>query len=525
MRRGPEMIAAVLGILKAGGAYLPVEPSLAPERAAGMFEDTRTRLLLTTSDTHRPPAPDGILTIEVDRDTEPSGTAPEPTAGADDVAYVIFTSGSTGRPKGVTVAHRSLRNLLNWAWRTFDLGPGDTGLMVTSLGFDLSVFDIFGLLGCGAALYIADERQQKDPAELLDVLLAEPVTFWNSAPTTLAQLMPLLPEPAAGSAGTDDLRLVFLSGDYTPLSLPDDLRAVFRSAELVSLGGATEATVWSNYHRVGEVDPEWRSIPYGRPIDNARYYILDGDRQPCPTGVEGDLYIGGDCLAVGYHGRPELTAERFLPDPFAGPPGRMYHTGDRAAFGPDGVITFLGRSDTQVKIRGFRVELGEIEHRLRGHPEVKDAVVLARPDAAGDRKVVAYVLPEGAAPPARALRSYAARALPDYMVPNHVVFLDTFPATSNGKLDRDALPWPPPGPADASAGAPATDPRPGPRGHGPRRRGRRPSGSHRRSRRSRPACWALPWTPDGTSGTRVPPPSPWSASPKPSAGGTACGYR
>ncbi|MGX1835926.1 amino acid adenylation domain-containing protein [Streptomyces diastaticus] len=458
MRRGPEMIAAVLGILKAGGAYLPVEPSLAPERAAGMFEDTRTRLLLTTSDTHRPPAPDGILTIEVDRDTEPSGTAPEPTAGADDVAYVIFTSGSTGRPKGVTVAHRSLRNLLNWAWRTFDLGPGDTGLMVTSLGFDLSVFDIFGLLGCGAALYVADERQQKDPAELLDVLLAEPVTFWNSAPTTLAQLMPLLPESAAGSAGTDDLRLVFLSGDYTPLSLPDDLRAVFRSAELVSLGGATEATVWSNYHRVGEVDPEWRSIPYGRPIDNARYYILDGDRQPCPTGVEGDLYIGGDCLAVGYHGRPELTAERFLPDPFAGPPGRMYHTGDRAAFGPDGVITFLGRSDTQVKIRGFRVELGEIEHRLRGHPEVKDAVVLARPDAAGDRKVVAYVLPEGAAPPARALRSYAARALPDYMVPNHVVFLDTFPATSNGKLDRDALPWPPPGPADASAGALATDP-------------------------------------------------------------------
>ncbi|MGK7229971.1 amino acid adenylation domain-containing protein [Streptomyces hygroscopicus] len=446
LRRGPEMIAAVLGVLKAGGAYVPIEPSLAAERAAGMLADTRAGVLLTTSDTRRPPAPAGVRTVEVDRDTEPSGAAPEPTADADSVAYVIFTSGSTGRPKGVTVAHRSLRNLLNWAWRTFDLGPGDMGLMVTSLGFDLSVFDIFGLLGRGAAVYVADEEQQRDPSELLDILLAEPVTFWNSAPTTLAQLMPLLPARAADRPGTEDLRLVFLSGDYTPLSLPDDLRTVFRSAELVSLGGATEATVWSNYHRVGKVDPDWRSIPYGRPIDNARYYILDGDRQPCPIGVEGDLYIGGDCLALGYHNQPGLTAERFVPDPFAGRPGqRMYDTGDRAAYGPDGVITFLGRSDTQVKIRGFRVELGEIEHRLRGHPGVKDTVVLARADAAGDRKVVAYVLPDGEAPRARELRSYASRTLPDYMVPNHVVFLDTFPATPNGKLDRDALPWPLPG--------------------------------------------------------------------------------
>ncbi|GAA2267733.1 hypothetical protein GCM10010430_61150 [Kitasatospora cystarginea] len=452
VRRGPAMIAAVLGVLKAGAAYLPIEPSAPVDRAAAMLADAGARLLLTTSDTERGPAPAGITVAEIDRGIVPCDTPPPPTADADSIAYVIFTSGSTGRPKGVTVAHRSVRNLLHWCWRTFSFGPGDLGLMVTSLGFDLSVFDIFGLLGSGAALYLADERQQKDPELLLDLLLEQPITFWNSAPTTLAQLMPLLTDRAAGRPGADDLRLVFLSGDYTPLSLPDELRAVFRRAELVSLGGATEATVWSNYHRVDAVDPAWRSIPYGRPIDNSRYYILDESLEPCPVGVEGELFIAGNCLAVGYHNRPELTAERFLADPFVAESSqRMYRTGDRAAFGPDGVITFLGRADTQVKIRGHRVELGEIEHRLRSHPGVKEAVIQVRTDSAGDQKVVGYLIPDGAAPSVPELRGYAARALPDYMVPNHLIFLTALPATANGKLDRAALPWPPPAQAEQGA--------------------------------------------------------------------------
>ncbi|MYV54355.1 amino acid adenylation domain-containing protein, partial [Streptomyces sp. SID3212] len=454
-RRGPALIAAVLGVLKAGAAYLPIEPTTPAERAAGMLADAGAVLLLTTTDTGPLPVPDGVRVVEADRSAVvPADLAPLTTAQADSTAYVIFTSGSTGRPKGVAVAHRSVRNLLNWCWRTFDFGPRDLGLMVTSLAFDLSVFDIFGLLGRGAALYVADEAQQKDPGLLLDLLLEQPVTFWNSAPTTLAQVMPLLPAPTGDRTGTDHLRLVFLSGDYTPLSLPDELRAVFRSAELVSLGGATEATVWSNYHRVGEVDPAWRSVPYGRPIDNARYYVLDENLEPCPVGTEGDLMIGGDCLALGYHNRPELTGERFVADPFVPGGGqRMYRTGDRAAFGPDGVMTFLGRADSQVKIRGHRVELGEIEHRLRGHPGVREAVVLVRPHDSGDHKVVGYLLPDGEPPSVSELREYAARALPDYMVPNYLVFLDTLPATANGKLDRDALPWPLPG--AASAGRPA----------------------------------------------------------------------
>ncbi|WP_267463943.1 non-ribosomal peptide synthetase [Actinokineospora iranica] len=445
MRRGPEMIAAVLGILKADGLYLPVEPGLPAERAAVMLAEARCSIVLTTTDTARWPVAASIEVIEVDADTaEDAGSAdtnPVPTASVDNRAYIIFTSGSTGKPKGVAVTHRPVHNLLNWCYRTFHFGPSDVGLCVTSLGFDLSVFDIFGMLGCGACLYIADAAQQRDPELLLDLLLTEPITFWNSAPTTLNQLAPLL-AAKQGHPGTRDLRLVFLSGDYTPLSLPDELRPVFPNAEMISLGGATEATVWSNWFRIGEIEPAWRSIPYGKPIDNARYHVLDENLEPVPVGVEGDLYIGGVVLSLGYVNRPDLTAERFIDDPFH-PGEKLYMTGDRASYFPDGNLCFLGRADNQVKIRGFRVELGEIEHRLRQHESVTEVVVLARDDGSGDRKLVAYVIPAGDTPPSvRELRVYAGQTLPEYMVPNFVGFVDTFPATANGKLDRDALPWP-----------------------------------------------------------------------------------
>ncbi|WP_435122041.1 amino acid adenylation domain-containing protein [Micromonospora tulbaghiae] len=469
--RGPLMVAAVYGVLKAGGAYLPVEPSLPPARAALMLADAGAIALVTTGDLDLPAAgrPDGIAVVHADRVGSAAVPDPEPCTGEDDLAYVIFTSGSTGRPKGVAVTHRAVHNLLHWARRTFRFGPEDTGLCVTSLGFDLSVFDILGLLGYGASIYVADSEQQKDPALLLDVLLREPVTFWNSAPTTLAHVVPLT-AAHRGGPGTTDLRLVFLSGDHTPLSLPDELRACFTAAEIVNLGGATEATVWSNFYRVGTVDPGWRSIPYGRPIDNARYYVLDDDRRPCRPGVEGDLYIAGEVLGVGYHNRPDLTEDRFVPCPY-GPPGdRMYRTGDRAAFLPDGNLTFLGRADHQVKIRGFRVELGEIEHRLRGHPGVKDAVVVAREEG-GERKLVAYLLSSGGAAPAvRDLRAFAAETLPDYMVPSHLAVLEQFPATDNGKLDRAGLPWPlPPAtpPAPDSAHTPPGPPEPADAPHAP----------------------------------------------------------
>ncbi|WP_432027727.1 amino acid adenylation domain-containing protein [Streptomyces sp. 1222.5] len=461
VRRGPAMAVSVLAALKAGGAYVPVDLSLPRDRAHGMLGDTGTGHLLVTAGGPGWQVPDGVHLVDLDAADVtgahlPDPGDPEPVTGADSVAYRLFTSGSTGRPKCVVVAHRSLHNLFDWCTRTFAFGPQDTGLCVTSLGFDLSVFDILGLLGHGAGLYIADEAEQRDPELLVDALLREPVTFWNSAPTTLARLAPLLQE-RRGHPGTGDLRLVFLSGDWIPLSLPDDVRRVFGRARVISLGGATEATVWSNWFPVGDIEPEWRSIPYGRPIDNARYYVLDERLEPCRVGEEGDLYIAGDVLGVGYHGQPELTRERFVPEPFAGgPEARMYATGDRACFRSDGVMVFLGRRDHQVKIRGFRVELGEIEHRLRSHPAVHDAVVVARPDGSGDRRLVAYLLaePGGVRPSVSELRAHAARTLPDYMVPNFVGFLPAFPATGNGKLDRDALPWPLPAPDRAPGQAP-----------------------------------------------------------------------
>jgi amino acid adenylation domain-containing protein len=466
--RGPEMVAAVFGVLKAGGAYLPVEPYLPAERAHGMLTDAgAAALLVSKGDRSWEPQP-GLPVVAVDDQAIMSARNqadrnPSPGTDADSLAYIIYTSGSTGRPKGVAVSHRPVHNLLQWAERLFRFTAADVGLCVTSLGFDLSVFDILGLLGFGASIYVADGEEQSDPALLLDVLIEQRITFWNSAPTTLAELAPQFPAP---SDRTEALRLVFLSGDWTPLSLPAQLRATFPGMLLVSLGGATEATVWSNYFPVIDVDPDWRSIPYGRPIDNSRYYILDEDLQPCRPGQEGDLFIAGVCLSQGYLNRPELTAERFRTDPFAGLLGgssgeRMYHTGDRAVYTSDGTIVFRGRLDSQVKIRGFRVELGEVEHRLRQHPDVADVIALAREDPDGSKILVAYIRPAGRCAQPAQLRRHAAQSLPAYMVPSHFILVDSFPATANGKLDRDALPDPSaPAPEPPAPEPPAPAPAP-----------------------------------------------------------------
>ena len=448
VRRGPEMVAAVHGVLKAGGAYLPIDPAQPAARVNRLLSLAGCGTVLTTSDTPLPELASSTRVILLDRDPgmlDPGRAGDDPPVAStlDDTAYVIFTSGSTGTPKGVAVAHRSVRNLISFCARTFGLTSHDVGLAVTSLCFDLSVFDVLGLLGSGAGIYLADEEQQRDPDLLLDVLLGEPVTLWNSAPTALHQLTPLL-SPGRGNPAAGNLRLILLSGDFIPLSLPGRMREAFPSAGTIALGGPTETTVWSNVYRVGEVDPAWRSIPYGRPIDNTRHYVLDAALRPCPIGTEGDLYTAGTCLALGFIGRPELTAHLFVPDPYAADPtARMYRTGDRALWADDGNLRIVGRADTQMKIRGHRVEAGEIEHRLRAHATVADAVVLARRDPAGDTRLVAYAVPApGATLDPAELRRHAAEALPEYMVPNAFVPVAGFPATANGKLDRDALPWP-----------------------------------------------------------------------------------
>jgi len=360
---------------------------------------------------------------------------------AENLAYIIYTSGSTGVPKGVTICHRSAANLMDWVNKTFAVGPRDRLLFVTSLCFDLSVYDIFGVLGAGGSLHIASDSEQKDPERLLGLLCEEPITFWDSAPAVLQQLVPFFPTVIPGGEQMA-LRLVFLSGDWIPITLPDAVRSAFPAAQMVSLGGATETSIWSNYYLIDKVHPQWPSIPYGKPIQNAQYYVLDDRFHPCPIGIAGELYVGGDCLALGYAGDTVKTNERFIANPFSDDPNaRMYRTGDLARHLSDGNLEFLGRIDSQVKIRGFRIELGEIETAIRQHPAVRHAAIVVREDTPGNKRLVAYVVP-GKEVERCHLRSYLRDKLPGYMVPEAFVLLEAFPLTANGKIDRKALPAP-----------------------------------------------------------------------------------
>ncbi|MFB9329944.1 amino acid adenylation domain-containing protein [Paenibacillus aurantiacus] len=423
---------------RAGG--LQVEPAI--ERSAADFpNELQYRFDIVMRRTDSPadmPAP--IVVSEWTRwHLEGYGTTdPECSSKADHLAYVIFTSGSTGTPKGVMVKHRPVINLIEWVNKTYGIGKGDRVLFMTSLCFDLSVYDIFGFLAAGASIRIASRSEIRNPNALAAMLRSEPVTFWDSAPAALQQLMPTL-EAMGEKAAAASLRLVFLSGDWIPVTLPDRLRAAVPSARVIALGGATEATVWSNYYPVGDVQPYWASIPYGKPIQNARYYILNEALKPCPIGVKGALYIGGEVLASGYMHQPELTAERFIDNPFHA--GKLYWTGDMARWLDDGNIEFMGRVDHQVKIRGYRIELGEIHAQLIKHEAVREAVVLDRPDPHGAKCICAYYVSASGLSPAE-LRAYASRWLPSYMLPSYFVPIDNIPLTANGKVDRAALPEP-----------------------------------------------------------------------------------
>ncbi|HYN22193.1 MAG TPA: amino acid adenylation domain-containing protein, partial [Thermoanaerobaculia bacterium] len=402
LARSPEMIVAALGVLKAGAAYVPIESAWPRERVRWILESHGIAHLLTGSRELEALGEVGRAVPHVlcldgpDEGREAPGEDPMAArrAGPDSLAYVIFTSGSTGTPKGVMIRHRPAVNLIHWVNTTFGVGPSDRLLFVTALSFDLSVYDVFGILAAGGTIRLASAEELREPQRLVHILTEERITFWDSAPAALQQLAPFFEPPGTGASA---LRLVLLSGDWIPVTLPDQVRESFSGARVVSLGGATEATIWSNFFPIGEVAPEWQSIPYGRPIANARYHALDDGFEPCPIGVAGDLYIGGRggaCLAAGYANAPDLTADRFVPDPFGGEPGgRLYRTGDRARYWPDGNLEFLGRLDNQVKIRGYRIELGEIEAALAVHPAVEGAVVLALPGPAGDRRLVAYLVP------------------------------------------------------------------------------------------------------------------------------------
>jgi amino acid adenylation domain-containing protein len=367
-------------------------------------------------------------------------TNPSTTVTSANVAYIIHTSGSTGEPKGVMVQHRPIINLIDWVHTTFDVGAGDRHLFVTSSTFDLSIYDMLGTLAGGATIHVASRADLREPRRLASILQHQGITFWDSAPVALQQVAPFFSnEPSRGK----HLKVVFLAGDWIPLGLPDEIHAAFPNAHVVNMGGATETSVYSNFFEVDKVEPHWASILYGKPIQNARYHILDARLDPVPIGVTGDIYAGGDCLALGY-ADPVLTADRYIPDPFSTEPGaRLYKFGDRGRYRADGEMEFLGRRDQQIKIRGFRIELGEIESALVANNAVSKAAVLVREDVPGEKRLVAYIVPaQQPAPTTTELHSFLHEKIPEYMLPSAFVMIDALPLTRNGKLDHSALPAP-----------------------------------------------------------------------------------
>ena len=397
MDKGWQQIPAVLGVLASGAAYLPLDGELPIQRLHELLALGEVRLALTQSKwLDSLTWPPGVEPLAVDApEFEHPGDdedAPLPAVqGPEDLAYVIFTSGSTGVPKGVMIEHRSAVNTILDMNRRFAVGPTDRVLALSALSFDLSVFDVFGLLAAGGTVVLPEARATRDPARWLELMEEEGVTLWNSVPA----LMQMLVEYAAGQGRNlpPTLRLALWSGDWIPLDLPQRVRELHGEVDLVSLGGATEASIWSILYPIEAVATEWKSIPYGRPMVNQSFQVLDGALEPRPLWVPGQLYIGGVGLARGYWRDEETTRRSFITHPRTGE--RLYRTGDLGRYLPDGNIEFLGREDSQVKIQGFRIELGEVEAALAQHPAVQEVVVTAVGPPRGEKHLAAYVVVDG----------------------------------------------------------------------------------------------------------------------------------
>ncbi|MEH2127084.1 amino acid adenylation domain-containing protein [Nostoc sp.] len=460
VERSLEMVVGLLGILKAGGTYVPLDPEYPQERLRFILEDAQVSVLLSQHHLVEklPECQAQLVNLDTDwqliSQLNQENALAQLTVGIADVqasnlAYVIYTSGSTGQPKGVQISHKSVSNFLSAMQQRPGITKQDTLLAITTIAFDIAALEIFLPITVGACLVIASRDVTLDGRELFDLLVKSKATIMQATPATWRLLLD-------SNYQFSDLKIL-CGGEALPWDLVNQLLA--KSASLWNLYGPTEATIWSS---VSQLESNESLISIGRPIDNTQIYILDQNLQPVPVGVPGELHIGGAGLARGYFNRPELTQEKFIPNPFSGGSTsatlsdqgqgagsrereRLYKTGDLARYLPDGKIEYLGRIDNQVKIRGFRIELGEIEAVLSQHPNVQASCVVAREDIRSDKRLVAYIVAQPQVTlTISELRSDLKKKLPDYMVPSAIVILESLPLTPNGKIDRRALPAPEP---------------------------------------------------------------------------------
>jgi amino acid adenylation domain-containing protein len=447
LERSPQMMVALLGILKAGGAYVPLDPAHPAERIHYVLQDANLQILLTQRSIMqslplgdcKPICLDADWTVLRDIDSSRVETA----VAADNLAYVIYTSGSTGKPKGVEIEHRNVVNLLRSMQQTPGLNSNDTLLAVATLSFDMSVPDMFLPLLVGARLVLASREAARDGRLLRQLLEQCRATVMTATPVSWQLLFD------AGWRGSTGFK-VMVGGEAVPVDLARRLAGCCGS--VWNMYGPTETTVWSSGYRVG--GREDKLVPIGKPIANTTLHILDEHLRPVAEGAAGELYIGGAGVARGYHNRPELTAQKFVPDPInSGSGARLYRTGDLVRYRQDGNVEFVGRADNQVKIRGFRVELGEIEAVLEQHPAVRQAIVQVHDDPSGQRRLVAHIVPHsGGAVTREELCAFASKQLPDYMLPSALVERESMPLTPNGKVDRKALSPPESAVAELHAG-------------------------------------------------------------------------
>ncbi|KUL53153.1 hypothetical protein ADL30_20610 [Streptomyces sp. NRRL S-1521] len=436
-----DQICTVIGVLAAGGCYVPIGPEQPRERREAIYRTAGVRLSVTDTP-QQPPhrLPDAPIEITPAQALATAPLVSPLNSSSDSLAYIIFTSGSTGRPKGVEITHRSAVNTIEDINERWSIGPRDRVIAISAMDFDLSVYEVFGLLSTGGAVVLPDTT--RDPQEWLHLIRRHRVTIWDSVPVLLDALI------TAAEAGPvpDSLRLVLTGGDWIGTDLPGRLRALVPDCLFVGCGGATEGSVYSNYFAVDRVDPRWTSIPYGYPLGNQCYRVVDDEGRDCPDWVTGELWIGGTGVARGYRNDPSRTAERFVRHDG----DRWYRTGDTGRYLPGGLLEFQGRTDHQVKINGYRIELGETETVVASHRQVARAVVVVVGNGTG-RRLIAYVVPAGEELDRADIEAWVESRLPTYARPAHYLALPELPLTGNGKVDRREL---------AAWGAPASSPVP-----------------------------------------------------------------